>query len=124
MFEVKGTTIMITRGDVGTLQVSALNDDNTDYVFKIGDIVRIKVFEKENCANVVMQKDVEVKEEGTTVDVSLRSEDTKIGEIINKKEIYWYEVELNPDAAPQTIIANDRDGEKKFILYPEGGDKK
>lgn len=122
MFKVEETTIKITRGDICTLRVSAKNDDETDYEFKVGDIVRLKVFKKKDCACVEMHKDVEVQEAGTTVDISLTSEDTKIGELISKKVEYWYEVELNPDTAPQTIIANDDEGEKKFVLYPEGDD--
>jgi hypothetical protein len=122
MFKTEGTTIKITRGDIGTLEVVAENDDKTAYEFKAGDIVRIKVFKKKDCACVVMHKDVEVQEVTTVVKIFLESEDTKIGELTSKKVEYWYEIELNPDTAPQTIVAYDDDGEKLFILYPEGAD--
>ena len=75
-----------------------------------------------------MQKDTKVLEEATSVDINLTSEDTKIGNIINKDIDYWYEVELNPDTRPQTIIGYEIDPqtrkplEKIFKLLPEGGD--
>lgn len=122
MFKTEGTTIKLTRGDIATIEVTAENHDGTLYEFKSGDIVRIKVFKKKDCACVVMHKDVLVEEPTTAVQISLTSEDTKIGELISKKAEYWYEIELNPDTAPQTIVAHDDDGEKLFILYPEGAD--
>lgn len=122
MFKIDDTTIKITRGDIGTIEVTANSDNNKLYEFKVGDIVRLKVFKKKDCACVVMYKDVEVTVPTTAVQISLTKEDTKIGELINKKSEYWYEIELNPDTAPQTIVAHDDDGEKLFVLYPEGAD--
>lgn len=49
-------------------------------------------------------------------------DETKIGEYISKPKEYWYEIELNPETYPQTIIGYDEDGPKVLILYPEGGD--
>ena len=54
------------------------------------------------------------------VTISLSSTDTRIGEIINKPVDYWYEIELNPDTTPQTIIGYDADGPKILKLFPEG----
>lgn len=122
MFKTEGTTIKLTRGDIATIEVTAESDNGTAYEFKVGDIVRIKVFKKKDCACVVMHKDVEVTEADTKVSISLVSEDTKIGELTSKKVEYWYEIELNPDTAPQTIVGYDDDGEKLFVLYPEGAD--
>lgn len=122
MFKIDDTTIKLTRGDIAVIEVSAENNEGENYKFKAGDIVRLKVFMKKDCSNIVMHKDVTVTEEGPTVNISLTSEDTKIGELINKKATYWYEIELNPDTAPQTIVGIDDDGEKLFILYPEGAD--
>ena len=56
------------------------------------------------------------------VEIYLTEEDTKIGEVISKPKDYWYEVELNPDEEPQTIIGYDEDGAKIFKLFPEGDD--
>ena len=56
----------------------------------------------------------------TSVDLSLDSTETTIGDIINKPVEYWYEIQLNPDTEPQTIIGYDENGAKIFKLYPEG----
>ena len=114
-------SIYLTRGDVAILSVTAKKSAIENYTFAKGDIVRFKVFEKKNCENVVMQKDTRVSTEGTAVEIQLTKEDTTIGELINKPVDYWYEVELNPDTAPQTIVGYDEDGAKVFRLYPEGG---
>lgn len=113
-------TINITRGDAAVFTVSA-NIGEEAYQFKKGDIVRFNVFAKKNCSNVVLKKDVTVNTASNTVEISLKSKDTKIGEIINKPTDYWYEVELNPDTNPQTIIGYDDDGAKIFKIFPEGG---
>lgn len=122
MLEITNNKIAINRGDVGCIAISALKEDKTDYVFKQGDVIRFKVFEAKKCNCVVLQKDVEVEIETTSVDVNLTSADTTIGELINNAVDYWYEVELNPETNPQTIIGYDKKGAKIFTLYPEGGE--
>ena len=122
MFKIEGSTIKATRGDIGVVPVSAKNGD-TDYTFQVGDIVRFKVFKDKDCGCVELQKDVAVETETTEVIIPLVKEDTKIGDLIIKPTTYWYEVELNPDTNPQTIIGYDDEGAKLFVLYPEGGDK-
>lgn len=51
------------------------------------------------------------------------SEETRIGEVISKPTIYWYDVELNPDSPEaQTIIGYTvEDGPKTITLTPESG---
>lgn len=122
MLEITNNKIAINRGDIGCISISALKEDKTDYVFKQGDVIRFKVFEAKKCNCVVLQKDVEVEIETTSVDVNLTSADTTIGELINNAVDYWYEVELNPETNPQTIIGYDKKGAKIFTLYPEGGE--
>ncbi len=114
--------INITRGDVASICVDAVLDDE-QYTFQPNDIVRFKVFKAKDCNCVEMQKDITINEETQIVNISLSSEDTKIGEYINKPTKYWYEIELNPDTKPQTIVGYDLEGEKIFMLYPEGADK-
>lgn len=112
-------SIDITRGDAVVFSVGAkIGEEN--YKFQPGDVVRFSVFGKKDCSNVVLQKDVAVAEETEAVEVVLTGEDTKIGETISKPVDYWYEVELNPDTNPQTIIGYDKNGAKVFKLYPEG----
>lgn len=114
-------SIHVTRGDACTIDVSAINNDEM-YTFEAGDTVRLNVMEKRNCSNVVLSKDVTASGGEESLAIALSGEDTKIGEIINKPTDYWYEVQLNPETQPQTIIGYDEDGGKVFRLYPEGGE--
>lgn len=130
MFKINKVTkqIDITRGDIGCITVDSINNDESDYEFQVGDIVRLSVFKKKDCNCVELQKDVEVKEVCTEVDIDLVSEDTKIGDLISKYVDYWYEITLNPDTAPQTIVGyevdeNNIEKPKIFRLLPEAGDK-
>lgn len=119
MFKIENNTINITRGDIGTISVSAQNEDGTSYIFNKGDIVRFSVMKAGNCNIVYMTKDVQVMQDTDSVDVELVSINTKIGNIISKPTKYWYEVVLNPDTMAQTIVGYDEDGPKLFVLYPE-----
>lgn len=112
-------SIHINRGDSGTIAISAINDDGTNYEFQPGDLIRLNVMEKGNVSNVVFSKEINVKEASTIVDMFLKSEETKIGDVINKPVTYWYDLEINPDKDSYTIIGYDEDGAKLFILYPE-----
>ena len=115
-------TIHITRGDIGVIEVCADSVDGKQHIFKPGDVVRLCVHARKQPADVVLVKDVLVESETTTVDIALESSDTKLGELIIKPVDYWYEIEINPDTTPQTIIGYDSEGPKIFRLYPEGGD--
>lgn len=114
-------SIFVTRGDVGTIVFRARMADQEDYTFQVGDVVRLKVFKKKQHDAVVLQKDVVASEIVSEINIELTGSDTKLGEIINKPVDYWYEIELNPDTTPQTIIGYDEDGPKIFRLFPEGG---
>lgn len=125
MFKInEDKSIYLTRGDIANISVTATMPDGTPYTFKKGDIVRFKVFKRRDCGCVELQKDVEAVEGATEVNIMLSGNDTKIGDVISKPTNYWYEVELNPDTNPQTIIGYDEDGEKVFRLYPEGSDSR
>ena len=115
-------SIYITRGDIAFFQLTAIRDNGESYRFQAGDVVRFKVFEKKACENVAFQKDFGVEEETDVVEILLTENETKIGEVISKPTDYWYEVELNPNTYPQTIIGYDDDGTKLFKLFPEGAD--
>ena len=122
MFTIKeDLSIHATRGDIVFFSVSA-EDNGVQHKFQAGDVVRMTVVKKKDYASVVMEKDFGVVSETETVDVYLSSADTKIGKSISKPTDYWYEVVLNPDTHPQTIIGHDEVGAKVFKLYPEGGD--
>lgn len=122
MFQVNDDlSIYATRGDVGGLYVEA-TIDGAPYTFRGGDVVRFKAFGKKDCKSVVLQKDVVIEEDTTQVEILLDGNETKIGDVISKPVDYWYEVELNPETEPQTIIGYDDDGAKIFKLFPEGKD--
>lgn len=114
-------SIYATRGDIVFFTVSA-DDNGTGYAFQPGDIVRMKVYGKKDAETVLMQKDFPVTAVTQEVEIYLTEADTKIGETISKPKDYWYEIELNPDTNPQTIIGYDEDGAKVFKLFPEGED--
>ena len=116
-------TIHLTRGDVANIVASATLQNGEAYTFGEGDVVRFAVFEKKNPAAVLISKDVAAVAGSQDVTIYLRQDETKIGELISKPTDYWYEVVLNPDTEPQTIIGYDEAGEKIFRLYPEGSEK-
>ena len=122
MLKVKDNTIHVTRGDIGSITVTARENRKGKYTFQVGDVVRLTVVEKNKYNNIKLRKSVTVEQETKRVVISLDKEDTTIDDVINKEKEYWYEIELNPDTAPQTIIGHDEDGAKLFILYPEGSE--
>jgi hypothetical protein len=128
MFEIDSElTIHLTRGDAVYFDVRTETYDATgnavSYIFAKGDSIAFKVFEKGKCDNVLLSKIFPAIEGSETVTVYLSSEETTIGDVINKPTDYWYEVELlvaDPAKNPMTIIGYDKDGAKVLKLYPEG----
>ncbi len=112
MFKIDSDrNIEVTRGDSLTIQLTNKNGN-----FVIGDRIKFSVVEKKNYKNVIFQKSFEVKENSDSVYLILTSEDTRIGDVISKKQEFWYEIEYNDS---QTLIGYDSDGAKKFTIYPE-----
>lgn len=111
-------SIYATRGDVVYFSLTAATDEGSR-TFLAGETVRFKVFGKKDPETVLLKKDFYISEDTETVGIVL--EDTKFDNYISKPTDYWYEVELNPDTFPETIIGYDEDGAKIFRLYPEGG---
>lgn len=114
-------SIYLTRGDIAQISLNIMDGDEK-YVFKVGDVVRFRLISEKKMDSVVLQKDVIIDQETETVDIRFDRHETKIGDIISKPVNYWYEIELNPDTAPQTIIGYDLEGPKIFRLFPEGAD--
>ena len=114
-------TIHINRGDRCTFKVYVLDKKTRErYTFRAGSKVTFAVVpNKGYTTGEVLRKDVYVTEDGEEVEITLTAEDTKIGEMIDKKVTFWYNVVVNDDL---TIIGSDEDGEKRFILYPEVGE--
>lgn len=114
-------SIYVTRGDAVFFTVSA-EENGENYIFQIGDVLRVKITDKKDCDMVALQKDFVVTEVTENVDIILTGQDTKLGDVISKPKDYWYEIELNPFTNPQTIIGYDDDGAKIFKVFPEGRD--
>ena len=122
MFQInEDLSIYLTRGDVALFSVTA-EKDGESFLFQPDDVIRLNVYAKKNCDDVVIRKDFKADVETDRIDILLTKEDTKVGKIISKPTDYWYEVVLNPVTNPQTIIGYDDDGAKLFRLYPEGND--
>lgn len=116
-------SIYVTRGDIASISLTAKNkEDGSDYTFKKDDVVRFTVYGRKDAERVLLQKEIPILEDSAAVQVFLAEEDTRIGDVISKPTDYWYEVELNPDTYPQTIIGYDEEGPKIFRLYPEGNE--
>lgn len=114
-------TIHITRGDRGGINVTARNYETGErYNFPAGCKVSFVIVpQKGYTQGALLRKNVTVLEETDEVYIPLLEEDTKIGNMIDKKEKFWYNVVVNDDV---TIIGSDQDGEKRVILYPEVGE--
>lgn len=93
------------------------------HAFKKDDVIRFRVFKADDVESVEIQKDVIIETETTHVDIELTKDLTKIGGYIDEPVDYWYEIEVNPDTKPQTVVGYDDVSAKIFRLYPEGGDK-
>lgn len=115
-------TICLTRGDIAVLEVGAEELEGNEHKFQGGDVVRFTVVERNHYDSIVLQKEAIAEDGATSVEIQLTSEDTRIGEPIHKPKDFWYEVEVNPDTYPQTIIGHDKNGPKIFRLFPEGDD--
>lgn len=95
-------------------------DNKENHKFQAGDEIKIKVYGKKAAEKVFLEKAFPVIRETEAVEIFLSKEDTTIGEPISKPKDYWYEIVLNDDTNPQTIIGYDEDGPKVFKLFPEG----
>ena len=121
MFEIlMDKTICLTRGDIASIEVAASQEDGSPFVFRKGDVVRLTVYKENGCGCVVLKKDVKVETATEVVTIQLNKRDTCFCDIINEPVDYWYDIKLNPETEPQTIIGYDGEGAKVFRLFPEG----
>lgn len=110
--------ITVSRGDAITIGLIADNN------FKPNDIIRLCIYEQKKPDNVLKTKSITINEETNEAIISLSKEDTSICEITNKPISYWYDITLNPDTTPQTLIGYDLVNgvkkEKLFTILPKG----
>ena len=126
MLKIEGKEIEITRGNMLPIDVTAKNEvTGGDYEFQPGDVIRFTIFDKKNVETVYLQKDFNVEEAATMVQIVMTAGEMKIGELSNKSAIYWWELELNPDTdKTQTIVGYTKDeGPAIITIVPEGGDQ-
>ena len=127
MFILEDNYIYANRGDIVFFGVTAKDivnegEEGAPYHFRPGDIVRITVYGKKDAETVYLEKDFPVLKNCEIVEIYLTEEDTKFGDLISKPTDYWYEVVLNPDTNPQTIIGYSDEGPAVFRLFPEGAE--
>lgn len=116
-------TLNLTRGDRGTFRAYVIDSKTQEkYLFPAGCWVSFVVVNKKGYTleKPLLRKKVYVPEDTTEVEFTLTSKDTKIGEMIDKKQKYWYNIVINDDV---TILGSDENGEKQIIIYPEVGEK-
>ena len=120
MFYIEDNVIHLTRGDFFYFSVSSKDRETGEkYIFQPGDVVRFSVCEKLEVEKLYLEKDFVVETPSEEVIMFFDESETKIGEYINKPTDYWYEVILNPDVKPQTILGYSEDGAAVLKLYPE-----
>lgn len=114
-------TLHLTRGDRCCLKVYAIDEKTQEkYYFEKGSVVSFIIVPKKGYTEgAVLRKNVTVLEDTQEVEFLLTENDTKIGDMIDKKVKYWYNVVVNDDI---TIIGSDENGEKTIIIYPEVGE--
>lgn len=123
MFVIKeNNAIYATRGDAIALDVSMETDGGEPKSFLTGDVVRMTVYGKKDCSNVVFENDFPVTSEAETAQIYLSSKDTEFGDVINKPTDFWYDIQLNPEGDRQTIVGYTDEGPAVFKLFPEGVD--
>jgi hypothetical protein len=122
MFNIDGNYITATRGDAVFFGVTA-EDNGMAYVFKEGDVLRLKIFKKKDAGAVYLTKDFYVTKTTNKAEIYLTGDEMKFGEVISKPTDYWYEICLNPDTNPQTIIGYSEEGAAVIRLLPEGADE-
>lgn len=113
MFRIENNKIELTRGDSVDFTFSI-----PGYTFKVGDIVSFRVYNRKALnKDPLLVKNIHVDKASDKIWINLSNKDTKIGEMVNEKTIYWYEVSLNDEF---TAIGFDNNGGKEILLYPEG----
>lgn len=110
--------LAITWGDCGSIRLTAKNGEE----FPAGSVLRLTVYDDRDPGEVYLTKDVTVEETTSTVVIDLLPEDTRFPNRSSVELHYRYDITLNPDTAPQTIVGYERHrGERDFTVLPKGG---
>lgn len=115
MFYIKNKVFHVTWGDKGSFDVSF-----KDYTFNIGDVLELKIYNEDNMdSEPLLTKSVVADAAVDTLTMTLLGADTKLGNPINERVTFWYEITLNGD---QTPFCYDETGPRLFYVYPGGVD--
>ena len=117
------TTLHLTRGDRCTFRAYLIDAKTRErYLFPGGNWVSFVIVRKlgYTLEEPLLRKKIYIPEDTDEVEFTLTEEDTKIGDMIDKKNKYWYNIVVNDDV---TILGSDDTGEKVIIIYPEVGEK-
>ncbi len=120
MFKIDkdGTTLLVTRGDKGSIKVKKKISDGAYEPFYKGDVVSFSLKNNFGDSEPVLRKKVTVQEKTDTVTFEFSKDDTTIGDLISSPVKYQYDIAVNDDL---TILGyDDQTGAKYFKLFPEG----
>ena len=115
MFKIIGRDIYCTRGDKGTIELKVPYGSGY-YLFPAGSKIIFTVKESYPDSEPILRKTINVTTATSTVQINLAKTDTTIGELINNKKKYVYDISLGED---QTLVGHDDKGPRKFYLLPE-----
>lgn len=117
-----GTTLLITRGDIGNIKVKKRISEGVYEPFYKDDVVTFSVKSNFGESEPVLRKTIKVTEDTETVTFSFTKEDTTLGDLIAEPTKYQYDIAINDDL---TILGyDDITGAKYLKLYPEGSSDK
>lgn len=120
MFKIDkdGTTLLVTRGDKGSIKVKKKISDGVYEPFYKDDVVSFSLKNNFGDSEPVLRKKVTVQEQTDTVTFEFSKDDTTIGDLISSPVRYQYDIAVNDDL---TILGyDDQTGAKYFKLFPEG----
>lgn len=120
MFKIDkdGTTLLVTRGDKGSIKVKKKISDGVYEPFYKDDVVSFSLKNNFGASEPVLRKKVTVQEQTDTVTFEFSKDDTTIGDLISSPVRYQYDIAVNDDL---TILGyDDQTGPKYFKLFPEG----
>ncbi len=127
-------TIYLTRGDQ-TSEYFRLafyfpiwnfeTQEEEKYLFQPTDKISFVVKEKKGYTkSEVLRVEKTLREMGHITptehpEIQLTEEDTKVFDLLNKKNTYWYDIILNDTT---TILGYDKEGASKLVVYPEANE--
>lgn len=120
MFKIDkdGKTLLVTRGDKGSVKVKKKISEGVFEPFYENDVVSFNLKNNFGDNEPVLRKKVIVQENTNVVTFNFSKDDTTIGDLISSPVLYQYDIAVNED---MTILGyDDETGPKYFKLFPEG----